>query len=501
MNESSPATTAPAITLTNPLAIHVVGAGGAGMNAIGVVLTEMGHQVTGSDLRESLGVTRLRAMGAQISIGHDASNVGDVDVVAHSTAIASTNPELAQARDRGIPVWRRADILRAICALKRTVAVAGTHGKTTTSSMLSLCLVNAGQQPSFLVGGDLNEIGSSAVWDNEGELFVVEADESDGTFLQLNAQVALVTNIEPDHLGYYGSKEALYEAFEQFVAATELAILCIDDAETLALAQRLSNRSQAGADASAPETATRIVTYGCHSDADYQLCQVNSDRQGVSFEVVARSGSLGAFTLPLPGLHNALNATGAIAAALEVSSFEERPAEPQLAEPQSTGPQPDKVELVREALSRFGGVARRFERRGESNGVTFIDDYAHLPTEVDAAITAACTGNWDRVVAVFQPHRYSRTASLWQDFAHAFQAADLVVITSIYSAGEQPQPGITGDLIVRAILGSHPYCQVAYIPGWTDLRSYLESLLRSGDLCLTLGAGDLTTLPEELLNA
>ncbi len=481
--------TGSAINLTETLAIHVVGAGGAGMNAIGVVLTEMGHQVTGSDLRESLGITRLRAMGAQISIGHDAANVGDVDVVAHSTAIPDENPELEHARGRGIRVWQRAEILSAICELKRTVAIAGTHGKTTTSSMLSLCLVSAGLQPSFLVGGDLNEIGSSAVWNSDGELFVVEADESDGTFLKLRAPVVLVTSIEPDHLSYYGSTEALYDAFEEFVAAAQLAVLCIDDPQTRRLAERVSGSDQAHSDQTRSDQ-TRIVTYGCHEDADYQLSKVESDRRGVSFDVRAKAGtakastaehtSLGSFTLPLPGLHNALNAAGALAAACELAA---------------------EVEPIRETLSRFGGVARRFERRGERNDVTYIDDYAHLPTEVDAAIAAAQTGGWQRIVAVFQPHRYSRTASLWQDFEDSFAKADLVVITGIYSAGEQPQPGITGDLIVRAVLGSHPYAQVAYIPNWSDLRSYLEAVLKPGDLCLTLGAGDLTTLPEEMLTA
>ncbi|HCB34823.1 MAG TPA: UDP-N-acetylmuramate--L-alanine ligase, partial [Acidimicrobiaceae bacterium] len=204
--------------LSHPLSIHIVGAGGAGMNAIGVVLSEMGHQVSGSDLRESLGITRLRAMGARITIGHDADNVGTVDAVVHSTAVAADNVELERARAKAIPVWRRAEILRAVCDLRRTVAVAGTHGKTTTSSMLSLCLAASGMSPSFLVGGDLNEIGSGAVWDDDGDLFVVEADESDGTFVELGAPVVLVTNIEPDHLDFHGSVEALHAAFDDFVA-------------------------------------------------------------------------------------------------------------------------------------------------------------------------------------------------------------------------------------------------------------------------------------------
>jgi UDP-N-acetylmuramate--alanine ligase len=451
------------IDLSTPQRIHLVGAGGAGMNAIGVVLAEMGHRVSGSDIKESSGVTRLRSLGADVHIGHDASNVGRVDYVARSTAVPDSNPEVEWARAQGIPVLRRAEILAAICRRKRTVAVAGTHGKTTTTSMLSLALVAGELHPSFIIGGDLNEIGSGSVWDDDGDLFVVEADESDGTFLELGAEAVVVTNVEADHLDHYGSLEAIEGAFERFTsAASGPKIVCLDDPGAARLASRVPG----------------CVTYGTDESADYRLTDVAVERYGVSFTVVARGRVLGTCELPVPGMHNALNAVGALAAAVELGA--------------------DPAEVIG-ALGRFAGVARRFEYRGERNGVVYVDDYAHLPTEVRAAIAAARGGEWGRVVAVFQPHRYSRTAELWQDFADAFVDADLVVLTGVYPAGEAPQPGITGELVLRAVLDAHPWASVAYLPSREELGAYLRSCLRSGDLCLTLGAGDLTSLPDELL--
>lgn len=434
------------------------------MNAIGLVLAEMGHTLSGSDLRPGPGMTRLAAQGARIAIGHDPANVGDAEIVAHSSAVPPGNPELAEARDRDIPVLSRAELLSLICRRKRTLAVGGTHGKTTTSSMLSLCLVAAGEHPSFLVGGELNEIGSGAVWDTDGEWFVVEADESDGTFLELGADAVLVTNVEPDHLEHYGSFDALVGAFEQFCTGTAgPRVLCADDPETAALAGRISG----------------CVTYGISPHADYRIVDAHSSRSGAGFELVRGTTSIGICGLPLPGLHNVANAAGALAAALELGAA----AEPMI-----------------EALGRFAGVARRFERRGERDGISFIDDYAHLPTEVAAAIAAARSGGWHRIVAVFQPHRYSRVASLWQDFEDAFTGADQLVLTDIYSAGEVPRPGVSTELVLGAVLDAHPYASVAYLPGRAELRSYLRGSLRSGDVCLTLGAGDLTTLADELLH-
>ncbi len=433
------------------------------MNAIGLVLAQMGHNVSGSDLRAGPGLTRLAAHGARVSVGHEAANIGAAEIVAHSSAVPATNVELVTARRRGIPVLSRAALLSEICERKKTLAVGGTHGKTTTSAMLALCLVAAGAHPSFLVGGEVNDIGSGAVWDSTGEWFVVEADESDGTFLALGADAVLVTSIEPDHLDHYGSFEDLVAAFEVFVdSAAGPRVVCADDPAATALASKIG----------------RAVTYGSSNDADYRIADAYSSRTGAGFELMRDGVSIGHCALPLPGLHNVANAAGALAAALELGTA----ATPMI-----------------EALGRFAGVARRFERRGERNGVAFVDDYAHLPTEVAAAIAAARSGNWKRIVAVFQPHRYSRTASLWQDFADSFVGADQVVLTDIYAAGEIPQPGVSAELVLGAILDSHPKASVAYFPERADLRSYLSSSLRPGDLCLTLGAGDLTTLADELM--
>jgi UDP-N-acetylmuramate--alanine ligase len=337
------------------------------------------------------------------------------------------------------------------------VAVAGTHGKTTTSSMLALVLVEAGMRPSFVIGGDVLELGTGVVWD-EGDLFVVEADESDGTFLALGAYAALVTNVEPDHLEHYGSFDGLRTAFERFVAeAPGPHVVCADDAIAASLGG---------------------VTYGVSEDADYRMVDVTLGRSSVSFSVVHDGSVLGQLRLPVPGLHNATNACGAAVMGLLLGA---------------------PFDAAARALARYGGVARRFQFRGERDGVTFVDDYAHLPSEVAAALAAARDGGWRRIVCVFQPHRYSRTGALWRDFAGAFVNADRLVVTDVYPADEQPRPGVTGKLIVDAVLGAHPSAQVAYLPDRRDWVPYLRRVLRPGDLCLTLGAGDLTTLPDELL--
>jgi UDP-N-acetylmuramate--alanine ligase len=337
------------------------------------------------------------------------------------------------------------------------VAVAGTHGKTTTSSMLALVLAEAGLHPSFIIGGEVNEIGTGAVWD-DGEWFVVEADESDGTFLELGATAALVTNVEPDHLEHYGGFEQLRQAFTDFVAnAHGPRVVCADDVLSAAL----------------PGT-----TYGTSQDADFRMVDVELGRATVSFGVERQGSRLGHVSLPVPGLHNARNACGAVVMGLQLGA---------------------PFDAAVRALARYGGVARRFQFRGERDGVTFVDDYAHLPTEVRAALAAARDGGWRRVVCVFQPHRYSRTASLWRDFAHAFVDADRLVLTDVYSAGEPPRPGVSGKLLVDAVLEAHPTAQVAYLPARQDWAPFLRRVLRPGDLCITLGAGDLTTLPDELL--
>ena len=444
-----------------PLAVHIVGIGGAGMSAIATVLSAMGHRVSGSDLKTSGFLERLRALGMDVSVGHAAENVGTADVVAMSTAIPPTNPEVVAARGRGIRVVSRAEILAAIVATKRAVAVGGTHGKTTTSSMLSLVLMEAGLHPSFIVGGELNEIGTGAVWDS-GELLVVEADESDGTFVELPAEGVLLTNVEPDHIEHYGSFALLHEAFARFLdQATGPRVVSADDRLAFELGRE-----------------RRAITYGTSDVADYRMVNVATGHGGVQFTLRAPTTHEWRVSLPVPGLHNARNAAGAMTMAIELGATPEA--------------------AVR-ALGRYAGVARRFELRGSAGGVTFIDEYSHLPSEVAAAIEAAQEGEWRRLVCVFQPHRFSRTASLWQDFEDAFVGADVLAVTDIYSAGEAPRPGITGKLIVNAVLDAHPLQRVAWLPHRADLVAYLTAELRPGDLCLTMGAGDLTTLPDVMV--
>jgi len=464
------------LDLSSPRAVHIVGVGGAGMSAIATVLARMGHRVSGSDLRGSAAFERLGALGVTTTVGHAAANVPtDVDAVVISTAIPRTNPEVETAVARGVPVLRRADALRAIVAARTTVAVAGSHGKTTTSSMLALILRAAGRKPSFVIGGDLNEVGTNALWEDDGDRLVVEADESDGTFLELAPTDVIVTSVLPDHLDHYGDFDALVEAFATFLGqAPGVRVVCADDDVVAALAVRDDVRESihAGTDP--------LVTYGYADDATYRIDDYEGARGGSRFGLVVRGESVGTIELPVPGRHNASNATGAAALALELGvAFAD----------------------VQRALGGFGGVARRFQFRGERDGITYVDDYAHLPSDVDAMIHAAREGGWGRVVAVFQPHRYTRTEALWRDFADSFVGADTLVLTEVYAAGEQPRPGVSGRLVLQAVLDAHPEQHVVYLPHRADLVRHVPALARAGDVVLTLGAGDLTTAPDEWLAA
>ena len=459
-------TAPPSPTLGDPSTlgrVHIVGIGGAGMSAIATVLRAMGHEVSGSDLRESGVTERLRSLGITVSSGHDAANVEGADLVTVSTAVRADNPEVIEARQRGIPVLARAETLAAIAALKRCIAIAGTHGKTTTASMLSLILVEAGMRPSFLIGGDVNEIGTNAVWDT-GEWIVVEADESDGTFLHLVPEIAVITNVEPDHLDHYGSFEAVRAAFRTFLDSAGRSVVGADDAEAQVIGR-----------------AAGSELVGLSDDVDYAIASPSLGRSAVAFDLRERDGSLVTHVqVAVPGLHNAKNAAVATVAAL------------------AAGANP---EAVSRALARFAGVARRFEFRGEKGGVTYVDDYAHLPTEVRAALAAARDGEWGRVIAVFQPHRYSRTADFGEQFGDAFEDADVVVVTDVYGAGEAPVPGVSGRLVADAVRRSRPDVELHYLANHTELVGTVAGLLRPGDLCLTLGAGDLTSLPDELMAA
>ena len=447
--------------LNTPRRIHVVGAGGAGMSAVASVLAAMGHRVSGSDLKPSPVVDRLIAQGVPVQIGHRADAVTDVELVTCSPAVGPNNPELVEAARRGIPVVRRAEMLAAIAATRRCVAVAGTHGKTTTCSMLALMLVEAGVRPSFLIGADVNEIGTNAVFD-EGEWLVLEADESYGSFQALRPEIAVVTNVEPDHLDHYGTFEALVGAFGHFLAsATGVRVVGADDPVAASLG-----------------AAHGALTVGTEEGVDYRMTGVVLSRSAVSFDLVGPRSPLGRMEVPVPGIHNARNAAVAAVAALSVGA---------------------SAEAVAGALARFAGVPRRFEFRGEAGGVTFVDDYAHLPSEVRAVLAAARAGDWQRVVAVFQPHRYTRTAHLSASFGSAFVDADVVAVTDVYGAGERPVPGVSGKLVADAVAAADPDRPVVYAPTREELRVAVASLLAPGDLCLTLGAGDLTTLADELL--
>ena len=448
------------VDLGLPIRVHLVGVGGPGMEPIAAVLAAQGHVVSGSDMVASAALIRLGALGVNVTVGHDAGVVDGVDLVVASTAVPLDNVEISAARDAGIRVSRRAGILRGISALRRTIAVAGTHGKTTTSAMLSLAMSDL--SPSFIVGGELIEIGSGSVWDEDGEWLVIEADESDGTFLHLDPEIAVVTNVERDHLEHHGSFENLANAFRRFLGgASGSKLVCADDE----WASRIGSEFDATA-------------YGTAEEADYRIIDVEYHRASASFSIAHDSTTTDRIDLPVPGIHNVRNAAAAFAAGHLAGARSER--------------------LVA-ALAKFAGVARRFEFRGEASGVTFVDDYAHLATEVSATIAAARAGGWGRVVAVFQPHRYSRTADVWPDFADAFLDADLTVFTGIYPAGETPREGVTGMLLVRAVLDSHPWANVGYLPTRDQLRRYLGAVLRPGDICLSMGAGDLTLLVDELI--
>lgn len=444
--------------------VHVIGAGGSGMSAISIVLMAMGHTVTGSDAVDSETARHLRERGASVRVGHDAGAVGDADVVVRSTAIPDDNPEVLEAERRGLRVWKRSELLAAICAERRVVAVSGTHGKTTTSSLLYLILRDGGLNPSMVIGGDIAGVGPGAAWDGAGEWMVVEADESDGTFLALGAEAVLVTSVEPDHLEFYGDRAALGRAFERFVAeAPGPAVLCADDPGAVALAP--------------PSRET--ITYGTAGDAQVRILDVTQSGIESTFRLQERDRELASVSLLAPGLHNVRNAAGALVMAHA------------LGVPWDTGAA---------AVRSYRGVARRFQIRGEQDGVTFVDDYAHLPSEVAAVLAAARAGDWKRVVAVFQPHRYSRTEALWADFADAFVDADVLVLTDVYPAGEAPRAGVSGELVFTAVRQSHPEADVRYVPTLENVAEVLPAILRPGDLCLTIGAGDVTKLADRLLD-
>ncbi|UDY35977.1 UDP-N-acetylmuramate--L-alanine ligase [Dermatobacter hominis] len=454
----------PDLDLSAPRRVHLVAIGGAGMSGIATLLAQSGHEVSGSDAVDSPVLDRLRNLGVTAWVGHDAGHVAsldELDVVGISTAVPDDNPEVVAAHDRGVPVLRRTGLLPALAAVRPLLSVAGTHGKTTTTSLLVAALRGAGEDPSFLTGAPVAALGGVAAAWRPGPWLVLEADESDGSFLSGPRAGAIVTNVEPDHLEHWGGWEALKDGFRRFLAGTDgPRVVCADDEVAAEL----------GAESGA-------ATYGTAEGSDHRVTDLELGPDGSRFRVVGPGATVDV-ALPLPGLHNALDAAGALALVAELGL---------------------DVAAAAAGLSDFGGVARRFERKGVAAGVTVVDDYAHLPTEVRAALAAGASGGYGRVVAVFQPHRYSRTQALWREFGEAFGDADLLVLTDVYPAGEAPRPGVTGKLLVDATLDHHPHRPLAWMPSLDDVVRYLVAALRPGDLLMTVGAGDVTTVGPRVL--
>jgi UDP-N-acetylmuramate--alanine ligase len=444
------------------------------MSAIATVLQAMGHTVTGSDLKESAVTDRLRRSGINVEIGHQAGNVGTADALTVSTAVAESNQEVVEARRRGVPVLPRAQTLAAITALRRCIAVAGTHGKTTTASMLALILVEAGMRPSFLIGGEVNEIGTNAVWDS-GEWIVVEADESDGTFLSLVPDIAIVTNVDAEHLDHFKTFQNVQDAFVAFMENVPFygfVVMCTDHPIVQRLVGRVVDR--------------RIITYGENPQADVRLVDLDHAGGKSHFSVLFRDrdgkdvDAIRKLELPMPGRHNALNATSAIAVAHELKIPDEK---------------------IRKALANFGGVKRRFTRVGEWNGTTIIDDYGHHPVEIAAVLRAARESTKGQVIAVVQPHRYTRLKTLFEPFSTCFNDADAVIVAHVYPAGEAPIEGADRDHLVAAIR-ARGHRQVIPLDGPEQLSGIVKGLAKPGDYVVCLGAGSITqwayALPAEL---
>ena len=449
--------------------VHFVGIGGAGMSGIARILLARGLPVSGCDAKDSRALTALRALGTQIAVGHDPGHVGAADTIVTSSAIRPGNPELRAAAEAGVRVLPRAAALASVMIGSRGIAVAGTAGKTTTTSMLAVALQACGRDPSYAIGGDLNEPGSNA-HAGTGEFFVAEADESDKSFLLLAPEAAIVTNVEPDHLDNYGSAAAVHEAFEVFVER-------IRDGGTIAL-----GADNEGSRALAPVASGRglsVTTFGLAEDAGVRIADLQLTASGSRFELVAGGRRLGPLSLAVPGAHNVVNAAGVVALGLALGL--------------------PYADMAR-GLAGFSGARRRFEPKGEARGVRVFDDYAHHPTKLRAALAAARhVAAGGRVVAVFQPHLYSRTRDFAAEFGAALGAADEVVVMDVYAAREDPMPGVTGMLVAQAV--PLPPEAVRYEPSWSAVPAVVAALARPGDLVVTLGAGDVTMLGPEILAA
>jgi len=451
--------------------VHFVGIGGIGMSGIAELLLNLGYEVSGSDVRRSDVSDRLARLGVRVAVGHEAANVGDADVVVVSSAIATGNPEVAEARRRHVPVIPRAEMLAELMRLRFGIAIAGAHGKTTTTSMIALILERAGLDPTAVIGGRLSAFGSNARL-GRGEYMVAEADESDRSFLKLSPSIAVVTNIDREHLEAYGSFDRLVDAFADFAGRVPFygaVVACVDDGPVREMLPRLERRT---------------ITYGFSDGAAVQgrdpVSDGRSARCRVRYAIPGVPGGTGEgeIALNVPGVHNLQNALAAVAVGLDLGVSFAR---------------------IAEALAGFSGAERRYERRGTAAGVTVVDDYGHHPTEIAAVLRAARSGTPSRIVAVFQPHRYSRTRDLMNEFGPALSLADVVVLTDIYAAGETPIPGVTLEALAGAVRKDVRDLHV--VPALADVPQRVRDLVKNGDLVLTLGAGSIAAVGDRILTA
>jgi UDP-N-acetylmuramate--alanine ligase len=454
--------------------VHFIGIGGIGMSGIAEVLRNLGFNVQGSDQSDSANCQRLRENGIEVFVGHTAANLGAAEVVVVSTAIKKNNPELMAARARGLPIVRRAEMLAELMRFRQAVAIGGTHGKTTTTSMVAALLDAGGLDPTVINGGIINAYGTNARMGG-GDWMVVEADESDGTFLKLPADVAVITNIDPEHLDHYGTFDKVREAFRHFVENVPFygfGVMCLDHPEVQALVSRIEDR--------------RVITYGENPQADVRFHNTKVEGPGTNFDVSIRDRKTGTVTditglrLPMPGRHNVSNATAAISVAHELGI---------------------SAEAIKKGLAGFGGVKRRFTHTGTWNGVEIFDDYGHHPVEIRAVLKAARDSSTGRVIAIVQPHRYTRLESLFDDFAACYNDADTVIMAPVYAAGEEPIEGVNSEALVDRIRsGGHR--DARYVGGAPELASLVKSIAKPNDYVICLGAGNITqwayALPKEL---
>jgi UDP-N-acetylmuramate--alanine ligase len=445
---------------------HFVGIGGAGMSAIATILLQMGYIISGSDMSASETTRKLEKLGAKVYIGHNEQNLGDVEAVVVSTAIPDSNAEVLSAKLRNIKIYHRSDVVAALMKERKGIAVAGAHGKTTTTSMVALMLEKAGIDPTIIIGGELNYLGGNAKL-GSGDWLVAEADESDGSFLKLSPQIAIITNIENDHMDFYQTMENILHTFEEFLLKLPqkdgMAVLCFDNKHIRDIANSLERK---------------FVSYAIENqDAEYQAQNIRAQGAATIFDVYRHKNLLGTMKLNVPGRHNVANSLAAIAVGIQLGlSFEQ----------------------IAEGIALFQGAKRRFQTKARLNGIWIVDDYAHHPTEIATTMLAARQTAPKRLICVFQPHRFSRTMLLRNEFGSAFSSTDLLILTDIYAAGERPIPGIDGEVIKEEV-EKQTGQNVVYIKDKERIARYLSEVTEPGDLIITMGAGDVYRVGEELI--